>query len=349
MSGRGKERKPSGDTVKDYYPRIVDEGLWTQAQLALNGRGFAQGRKSKKVNNLFERIAYNARDGYKLTFRDALRPRRPTSRLLSVGAIAGWPGSDYGSFNYNVVEAAVLCHLSELDVASIFPDRSSADRLKLSAMKEELEQIDADLKQLNEEMAQPGMAATLLPAARRLVARKNKLAEDFQVLNAKCVSPDADQLHTLQELLREVGGFNPNDENTRLRLRSAIQRIISGIWLLGVSRGQDRLCVVQIDFAGGERRSYLIRQRPPKGNRRAKATTPGWWQVRSWTDKQLRKAMMPIQFDLRHADPTLLGEDDEGHSAHVAGWQDVEHDLLALSAEDLDQLVFAGCERHPLP
>jgi DNA invertase Pin-like site-specific DNA recombinase len=338
MSGRGKERKPSGDTVKDYYPPIVDEGLWTQAQLALNGRGFAQGRKSKKVNNLFERIAYNARDGYKLTFRDALPPRRPTSRLLSVGAIAGWPDSDYGSFNYAVVEAAILRHLSELDVASIFPDRSSADRLKLSGMEEELKQIDADLKQINEEMAQPGMAATLLPTVRRLVTRKNKLTEEFQVLNAKCVSPDADQLHTVQELLREAGGFNPTDENTRLRLRSAIQRIISGIWLLGVRRGHDRLCVVEVDFREGARRSYLIRHQPGKSN--GKAAAPGFWQVLSW--KLSKKCAGPCP---------------EGEWVEVVGgapdrtaehWEQTEWYLTEMTAADLD-LMFGGVERHPLP
>lgn len=346
MSGRGEERRASGETVKDYYPCIVDERTWVQVQLALNGRGFAQGRKSKKVNNLFERIACNARDGYKLTFRDSLPPRRPTSRLLSVGAIAGWPGADYGSFSYDVVEAAVLSHLAELDVASIFPDRSSTDRLKLSAMKDELKQIDVDLKQINEDMAQPGMAATLLPAVRRLVGRKNKLAEDYEVLNASVVSPDADQLHTLQELLQETGGFNPTDENTRLRLRSAIQRIVAGMWLLGVSRGQERLVAVQIDFASGERRSYLIRQCPAKSiGRQAKTIIRGWWQVRSWTDEQLRKAMMPAQFDLCHADPTCIGEDDEGRSAWTAGWADVERDLLAADVEAL----FAACERHELP
>ena len=50
----------------------------------------------------------------------------------------------------------------------------------------------------------------------------------------------------------------------------------------------------------------------PKGNGKANGTVPGWWQVRSWTDEQLLKAMMPEQFDLRHADPTCIGEDDEG-------------------------------------
>jgi DNA invertase Pin-like site-specific DNA recombinase len=348
ISGRGKERKPSGETVKDYYPRIVDDGLWAQAQLALNGRGFAQGRKSKKINNLFERIAYNARDGYKLTFRDALPPRRPTSRLLSVGAIAGWPGSDYGSLNYTVVEAAILSHLSELDAASIFPDQSSADRLKLSAMKEELEQIDADLKQLNEEMAQPGMAATLLPAVRRLVGRKNKLAEEFQALNAKCVSPDADQLHTVQELLREAGGFNPADETIRLRLRSAIQRIVSSIWLLVVPRGHDRVIATQIDFKGGARRSYLILHRPTKSN--GKATVTGFWQVRSWTDEEMRQACMSQQFDLRSAtDPTWIGVDNEGHFMGLGGWKATESLLACFSAEDIDQLLFFDCPRHELP
>jgi hypothetical protein len=281
------------------------------------------------------------------THRDALPPRRSTSRLLSVGAIVGWPGSDYGSLSYTLVEAAILYHLSELDPASIFPDQSNADRLKLIAMKEELEQIDGDLKQLNEEMAQPGMAATLLPAVRRLVGRKNKLADDYQALNAKCVSPDADHLHTAQSLLQEADGFNPTDENIRLRLRSAIQRAISGIWLLGISRGHDRLCALQIDFKGGARRSYLVWHRPPRSN--GKAAVPGWWATRSWTDKQSLRAKIPAQFDLRHADPTCIGEDDGGRQAWVAGWQEVETHLTALSTADLENLVFGGCERHELP
>jgi DNA invertase Pin-like site-specific DNA recombinase len=338
MSGRGKERKPSGETVKEYYPPIVDEGHWTQAQLALNGRGFKQGRRSKKVNNLFERVAYNARDGYKLTFRDALPPRRPNSRLLSIGAIAGWPGSDYGCFIYPVVEAAVLSCLSELDAASIFPDRSSADHLKLTAMKDELDQIEADLKQINEDMVQPGMAATLLPAVRCLVARKNKLSEDYEVLNASVVSPDADQLHTVQELLRESSGFNPTDKTTRLRLRSAIQRIVTGIWLLGVNRGHDRLTAAQVDFKAGTRRCYLIWHRPPRGN--SSARVAGFWQVLSWKLTKTVAGPCPEHTWVEVVD----GVPDNG----TEYWKGTEWYLTEMSAADLD-LMFGGCERHPLP
>jgi hypothetical protein len=31
------------------------------------------------------------------------------------------------------------------------------------------------------------------------------------------------------------------------------------------------------------------------------------------------------------------------------GWEDAESFLQSLSADDLDQLAFSDCERHPLP
>jgi DNA invertase Pin-like site-specific DNA recombinase len=357
MSGRGKERKPSGKTVKDYYPRIVDDGLWSDAQIALNKRGFAQGRKSKKVNNLFERIAHNARDGYKLTFRDALPPkspdsrsRRPNSRLLSVGAINGWPNSDYGSFTYKVVENAILRHLSELKVASVFPDRSSAERKRLGAMDDELKQIEKDLNHINDQLSEPGMADALMPAIRRLVARKNTVEKNYAELNASIVSPDADQLHTVQKILEETGGFNPTDEQTRMRLRAAIQRIVKAIWMLGVARGLTHLYAVQIDFTGGQRRSYLIRQTPTKSiGREVKTVVPGWFQSRSWTLAESRAAFNHEQPDLS----TRHGVETVGPGGKwicdSGGWEDIELYLQSICAEGLDKHVFAGCDRHPLP
>jgi hypothetical protein len=53
---------------------------------------------------------------------------------------------------------------------------------------------------------------------------------------------------------------------------------------------------------------------------------------------------MPVQFDLRLAGPTELGLDDEGRTDWVAGWQDVERDLLAADVEGL----FSGCAKQEL-
>src|SRR5262249_9686280 len=129
------------------------------------------------------------------------------------------------------------------------------------------------------------------------------------------------------------------DDETRLRLRTVLRSVCDAIWLLTVRRGAVTLCAVQLLFAGGAVRSYLFYYRT--GN----LYRPGEWCVRSWTDRELQKAKMPEQFDLRNANPTMLEQDHDGKATWIAGWKDVEEDLLALEPEDL----FRGCERHPLP
>jgi hypothetical protein len=97
------------------------------------------------------------------------------------------------------------------------------------------------------------MAATQLPTVRRLVGRKNKLAEEYETLNAQCVAPDADQLDNVQDLLADED-FNPTDETTRLRLRSAIARIVKAIWLLKAGSRFKPRYLAQIDFKNGASR-----------------------------------------------------------------------------------------------
>src|SRR5262249_38657636 len=134
-------------------------------------------------------------------------------------------------------------------------------------------------------------------------------------LTARLAQARQEALHPLSETwgevqtLAEALATAPDPQDARLRLRAGLRRIVSGGWVLVVPRGAVRLCAVQIDFAKGARRSYLIRYQA------AGYCRSGFWQVRSWTDEQLRKATMPAQFDLRHANPTLLGEDDEGRQA----------------------------------
>src|SRR5262249_25242918 len=68
-------------------------------------------------------------------------------------------------------------------------------------------------------------------------------------------------------------------EDARLRLRSALRRVVDGIWLLVVRRGRDALCGAQVWFKKDGRRDYLIFHRPPKGNNRVRRE--GFWQASS--------------------------------------------------------------------
>ena len=48
------------------------------------------------------------------------------------------------------------------------------------------------------------------------------------------------------------------DETHRLRLRGLLRQIVESIWVLVVPPASHRLAAVQIFFAGGTRRDYLI-------------------------------------------------------------------------------------------
>jgi hypothetical protein len=87
----------------------------------------------------------------------------------------------------------------------------------------------------------------------------------------------------------------PDPTDARLRLRAALRRIVEDVWLLVVphGRGRDRLCAVQIYFAGrGRHRDYLILHRPATGGR--VGVRPARW----WT-KSLSTVTAPGDLDLR--------------------------------------------------
>src|SRR5207302_715025 len=85
----------------------------------------------------------------------------------------------------------------------------------------------------------------------------------------------------------------PDPTDARLRLRSALRRIVDSIWLLVVPRGQTRLFAVQVWFAEGKRhRDYLILHQAAKANGRTR--TEAYWRACS-----LSEVIQPGALDLR--------------------------------------------------
>src|SRR5262249_34901733 len=62
----------------------------------------------------------------------------------------------------------------------------------------------------------------------------------------------------------------PEPEEARVRLRAALRRIVEEIWCLFVDRGIVRLAAVQVWFAGGAHRDYLIMHRGSHANAASK-------------------------------------------------------------------------------
>ncbi len=289
--------------------------------------------------NLFTGLIKNARPPHD-TFIVVSRMdgNGPSKALLNSAHAAGT--APCSLFQLAPFERAVLGALCEVDPREVLPPQKDPGLGELQQLQTSLAGVEAELSDAAAFMAANGFSATIGKRIAVLEFRKEEL--EASLLDAKvsaaCPAEAAwKEYGSLVDALEQA----PDQRDARLRLRAILRRVIACVWLLIVPRGRDRVAVVQVDFAGGARRSYLVWYHPTRSNGRA--TTPGYWQARSWTGEQLGKAMMPKQFDLRHAEPTIIGEDDGGRTAWVAGWQDVEQDLLAADIQDL----FPG-QRNPL-
>ncbi len=216
-------------------------------------RGFAQGRRSKTTHNLFNRILFNARDGAPLVAIEKKRCKDgvPYIQLISCKMDQGRTG-DNSYFGGKDVEAKILEHLKEIKVEDVFPDNSNTDRQRLKLLGDRLDEINAELKYLEEHATELG-AQFYLKGVQKFVAQKNKVEEEYAELNAKCISPDGDCLRSLQDTLKECG-FNPTDDEVRLKLRAAIARLVKGIWILRHGKFNAARFLVQVVYKNGEQR-----------------------------------------------------------------------------------------------
>jgi DNA invertase Pin-like site-specific DNA recombinase len=259
----GDAARQTGRTRSAVRGRRVTLGIATRREKAADSTG-------RRVD-LFNRLLRNARDGdayYVGTRTDqGLRQRV----LLNVGAHEARAACR--SFPLSTFEAAILSCLREIDPQEILNGGRQPDDTQ--ALSGEKDQVGRELSEAVAFMEANGFSPAIGKRVTFLEARKAELAEKLAAARERAAHPLSECWGEAQSLISALDSA-PDPEGARLRLRSALRRIVESIWLLVVPRGRDRLCAVQIWFAGGERhRDYLILHRPPKAN--GKATQPGRW------------------------------------------------------------------------
>jgi hypothetical protein len=280
---------PDGQVLTDYLPRVVDDDVFYAARAGASGRRQKPGRVGNRVE-LFSGLLKNARDGdsyYVATRIDGGEPHRVLINTNSAeGRAPCW------SFPLATFEAAVLSCLKELDVHEILNGDQEPD--ETVALAGQLAGVEARIAELEAELLK-GDVAALARVLRQLEERKRDLAADLAAAREKAAHPLSESWGEAQTLVDALGSA-PDPADARVRLRSALRRIIDSGWLLVVPRGRDRLCALQLWFADCKRhRDYLILHRPPKSN--GKATVPGGWWVRS-----LASDAVPGGLDLRRSE-----------------------------------------------
>jgi hypothetical protein len=297
----GQKRKPEGDPIANYYPPVVPEDQWYAAKAALAGRHNKPGRLSKDFINPFQGLLKDARSRGTLHRIDKGEKGGPV--LVPYLGELGVNGEKAISFPYPAFEKAVLQLLSEVDPDEIV---GNGEAEKVQELTGRLAEVEKRIEALKEALL-TGDVQAVVEVLRKQEALKARLAEELAVANQALASPAS---AAWGECLSLAGAIEKNPA-LRVRLRSALRRIVESLWVLIVPRGRDRLCAVQVSFAdGNKRRDYLILHRPGFGGQltsdspqRRQPSQPAQWWARS-----LASTVKARHLDLRRREDARLLE-----------------------------------------
>jgi DNA invertase Pin-like site-specific DNA recombinase len=279
LQPRFQDGKPDGDPIPNYYPPAITEAEWELARSAIESRGRQPGRTVPGAVNLWSGMLRDARSGdsYFSVLRN--KPRGGYYRVLS-NASAHEGQAPYFAFPAAVFEAGVLSMLREINPKEILEGANG--HKDLYQLEAEASRIDTRIAELDTELidVDNGRPVTdIKTALAKLRGRRQTLAGPLAEARQKAANPLSESWGEAQTLLETLDAAADQDE-ARLRLRSALKRTIDEIWLLVVPRASRRIAAAQIWFAGSvKHRDYLLVHQPPRVN--AAARTPAQWWCRS--------------------------------------------------------------------
>jgi DNA invertase Pin-like site-specific DNA recombinase len=310
---RGK--KPDGPPIPNYYPAAVDEALWLRARAGARQRASNRGRTGGEAEvNVFAGLLHHAREGdsYFMTSHYS-RPRpggaaavQKVKALINANAHQGV--SRAYSLPYLPFEQAIVSCLTEIDPHEILNGDHAPDLTH--ALRAEFEQADGELEAACAFMAANGFSPAIGKQVKALEDRKADLAARLIEARQSAAYPLSEAWGECQTLAGALyGAADPRD--ARLRLRSALRRVVESVWLLVVPRGMARLWAVQVWFVGGKRqRSYLVRYEPKRGASQPGSSGRGSGckgRPEHWAARSLADVAGPADLDLRRkADAAAL-------------------------------------------
>jgi DNA invertase Pin-like site-specific DNA recombinase len=287
--------KTDGAPIPDYFPAVVGEDEFNAARAALASRNTVKTKRRRvrtRSGNLFTGLLACARDGcgYHLApqyvrFRlKGGKVRRYVLPYLRNTSGAEGRMRSY-TFPYDVFEWGVLSKLREIDPREILDGGERPD--EAMALAGELAGVEGKIAALEVELL-AGDVPSIARVLRGLEDRRRELAAKLSEARVRAASPAGEAWGECKTLIDALAKAR-DPEEARVRLRSALRRVVSGMWLLVVIHKGTRVCAVRVQFADSERhRDYLVYHRA------ARTGHPAVRQVRSFAD-----AGLPAGCDLR--------------------------------------------------
>jgi DNA invertase Pin-like site-specific DNA recombinase len=317
---RGKGRKPDAHPVPNYFPPVVSEAEFHAARAgAAQRKRAARGRIGDQVN-VFAKMIHDARDGsaYYMTARvDRGNRYHVLSNLSSQGR------AKCNSIPYLPFERAFLSLLREVDPGEVMGHDGGPD--EVLALAGEVERVQSSIAAIVADMDAHGESPTLFQRLRAKEEEKHGLDARLAEARQKAAHPLAESWGASLSLAAALDGA-PDPDDARLRLRSALRRVVEDIRMLVVAKGVRRVAALQVYFNGNGHRDYVIYYRPAHYGFGGRVEA-------EWEAASLSPSLGPVGLDLR--DPT--------QAARLA------ETLAAVTAKDLTAALARGAARHRDP
>lgn len=142
-TGRGRDRRPSGDPIQHYYPVIIDEQMFYLAQAASSARRLQGGRRGQRFSNLLMGMGRCAKCGGTMRYvNKGANPKSGGPYLVCSHAIAGSQCDHRRHYPYRGIEAIFLNIISEhIDLVAA----TEVERQKLAETTRENAALNAKL------------------------------------------------------------------------------------------------------------------------------------------------------------------------------------------------------------
>jgi len=285
----GKRMVPDGEPIPGFYPAIVNEEEWREAQSAImardgafepGGRGSpAAGRKGKDDTeaNLFSRLVRCAKTGEKMHLAHAFGRKGEGERKHYLYLVASPDGRSQDErtlrIDYPVFEYAILKKLEELRPSDIIAGKGGkggeaggqaekkklADRLLNIGAK--IEKTKARARKAEGEGADYDAFLDLLESLQSEQRQAKERLAEMERTEKENAPSAISEAQTLIDLLKKAKPEERDELRRRLKLR--IRQLVAEMWVLIIPRGSARWAVVQIWFAGCNlHRDYVIYHAP---------------------------------------------------------------------------------------
>lgn len=266
----GKKRVKDGDPIKGYFPRVISDEDFYQAQYQKSLRKKERSEQGTHFVNLFTGLVVNDADESHMQIQTSRTKRRDGNvyvqrRLSSYSSRKGLSGSCPWSIEYHLFESAILSSLAELNPKNFAATyEANEERIRIHQQIEGCISKIKDLEKSVEDLASTQSVSLAMKMIDRLSSQKESFESRLKALAGVDDTNISDAIEGLATISEEIqNNKSRHGNNLRAKLKSVIPTVVEKI-RVAVRKRKNRqtIAVAMVFLRDGTKRMVNIRRVP---------------------------------------------------------------------------------------